>query len=217
MKKKLIIAIGAVFLAVMAGLTIYSRTSYQNSLPLVTLDIPRTASLLFHFQATSTAQLLDEDTCTVDIHIPSEDLLGDFLFYRGDSAELTFPNVAGLSETGNIKQITYKEDGVDVRVTFPVHDGVLGGDSVVVTLKKTSRELDNVLPASVLRNDGSDYVWLVKEAQGPWGTEYVVTKKYVGLLASNGEQAALSTGISLPVVLTTDKPLTEGQAVRFYP
>ena len=217
MRKKIVIAIGVVFLAVMAGLTLYSRTVYQRNLPLVTLDIPRTASLSFCFQGTGTAQMSDGNTCTVNIHIPSETLLGDFLFYRGDGAELTFPNVAGLSETGKIEQITYKEDGVEIRITFPAQDNVLEGDSVVVTLKKRSRELNNVLPITALCSDGADYIWMVEETQGPWGTEYVVTKKYVSLLASDGEQVALSTVISLPVVLTTDKPLIEGQPVRFYP
>ena len=51
MKKKIVGTVGVIFLVVMVGLTVWSRGIYQNSLPLVRQELPRTGVLTFHYTA----------------------------------------------------------------------------------------------------------------------------------------------------------------------
>lgn len=57
-------------------------------------------------------------------------------------------------------------------------------------------------------------MWLVEEIPGPWGHEYAVKKEYVDIRHYGEEQVALSSQISLPVVLSAEQPLMDGQIVR---
>lgn len=215
MKKKILIAVGVLFLAVMAGLTVWSRSIYQNSLPLVRLEIPRTGSLHFQYDVYGTAREA-EDGLRVQIELPAGETAGDFPFYRGDAAQLSFPNEANSSTQGRIEDVSYAEDGIRVDISFS-RAAVQAGDSVAVTLQKQSRETEGLLPSAAVQADSDPYLWLVDEVRGPWGPEYVLVKKYVSVLADDGERVMLASSVDKPVVVAASAPLSDGQAVRFYP
>ena len=215
MKKKIVGTVGVIFLVVMVGLTVWSRGIYQNSLPLVRLDLPRTGVLSFHYTAYGKVRATENGLWT-DVLIPSEEITADFPFYRGDTVELTFPNEINSKTQGYIEAIDNAEEGIHVEVSFS-RSSVQDGDSVTVELHKRSQEMENVLPSTAVHLDDSPYLWLVQEQQGPWGTEYIAVKKYIVLLADDGEKAAIAVAVDKPVVVASSEPLTEGQPIRFYP
>lgn len=216
MIKKITIMIGIAFLAAMVGFTVWSRSIYQNGLPVVKLDLPQADSFTFSFKGYGAAAVGGADG-EVKIHIPKEEIKGDFPFYRDDSVDLTFPNERNATkQQGKIRSITDTKDGVDVLVGFSPQN-TQNGDSVVVEMKKQSKELSNVLPQAALYSDPAPYVWLVKETKGAWGPEYVAEKAYVSVLLDDGEKFATGSAVDKPVVVDASAPLQEGQAVRFYP
>ena len=91
------------------------------------------------------------------------------------------------------------------------------GETARLILEKESPETPAVLPLDALQNDGRPYVWLVEEVPGPWGSEYMVKKEYVDVWYLGVRQVALSSEIGLPVVRSAERPLTDGQTVRFDP
>lgn len=213
MKKKIVLTVGVLFLAAMAAVTLAARNRYQLSLPLVAIDIPRSASVLVCHEAGGLVETGENGVCETTITVALESWRGAFPFFRGDEVTVGLPY--GWTQ-GEIDRFMMTESAIEVTVRFPA-DGVEPGDSVVVTMEKQTREVPAVLPLAALQSDGSFFVWLVEETPGPWGDEYTVRKEYVEIWYLGVEQVALKEPISLPVVLSADGYLTEGQAVRFYP
>lgn len=216
MGKKIAVWVGAVFFVFMAALTVWARISYQNSLPIVGMDVPRAGALSFQYTAFGTARSADRGF-TVKVEFPAESVQGEFPFYRDDTVTLTFPNLSGAAADGVIERVDRTDAEISVTVFFSQAE-TLAGDSVQVDLSKQSRQLDSLLPAAALYQDNvGSFIWLVDEAQGAWGKEYVVEKKYVSVQMSDGTNFFLTSAVDKPVVVSTTRPLFDGQAVRFYP
>ena len=66
---------------------------------------------------------------------------------------------------------------------------------------------------------GKTFILLVKERKGVWGKEYVCVRQYVSV-SEKGKTRAILNGIDelkYPVVTGSDKPVSDGSIVRFYP
>lgn len=81
-----------------------------------------------------------------------------------------------------------------------------------------------MVPPSALCRDGegSCYVLLVQEEEGPWGREYYCRRVPVALLRDTpeGEQVLVAAGqrlTALPMATGWEWPLSGGERVRFYP
>lgn len=225
MKKKITIGVLVLFFIVIIGVTIWSRTSYQKSLPQVTLVLPVKDSFTFHYTKYGEASiyaLADERfTHQVVVEITKGELTSEFLWSRDEAVTISFSaEKQGSGEmTATIVDVKENEVSYSVVVGFNRSDTIVG-DSVVVEFLKSTNEVDQVVPIQTIYDLDSDfpYVLVVKEVKGPWGKEYVVNKENVAVIMQDYSKAYI-TGYrgQYPIILSTDSFLMEGMKVRFYP
>ena len=212
MKKKIIVVIGLLFLAGMVVTTFVAQSRYQAGLPLVEMGIPRSGSVTVRREGEGIVEVLENGVCQTTLSFSSEDWVGAIPFRRGDAATVS---TADSIAHGEVTGLLPGKDGTfNFLIQFHSMD-VQAGDRVIISVEKQTSELDTVLPLSALQYDGAFYVWLVEEIPGPWGYEYAVKKEYVDIWHYGEDQVALSSQISLPVVLSAEQALIDGQTVRF--
>ena len=77
---------------------------------------------------------------------------------------------------------------------------------------------DYVLPTSAIMSNGRDYVFILMEQNGPMGREFVVARENVVVLDRWRNRVAVEINVGRwPVVFGSDRELSEGMSVRFYP
>lgn len=104
---------------------------------------------------------------------------------------------------------------VDITVDLPEGNYPTGA-AAKFEISKRSEQYNTVLPLGALRNDGKDYVLVLKETQTVMGTEQTVEKVLVTVDEKDSEQMAVSGSLAYDaqVIVGSNKPLAEGDRVR---
>lgn len=212
MKKKIIVVIGLLFLAGMVVTTFVAQRRYQAGLPLVEMGISRSGSVTVRREGEGIVEVLESGVCQTTLSFSSEDWVGAIPFRRGDAATVSAADSIAHGEVAGF--LPGKDGTISFLIQFQSMN-VQAGDRVIISVEKQTSEVPTVLPISALQYDGAFFVWLVEEVPGPWGSEYVVKKEYVDIWHYGEEQVALSSQISLPVVLSAEQVLIDGQTVWF--
>lgn len=138
----------------------------------------------------------------------------------GDEGMLTFTIDGRTHETkATLTSVGLADDQGMVVVTVQLPDGNYPtGASAKWELSKRSETHSTVLPLGALRSEGSEsYVLIVQEKQTVLGLEQTVKKVPITVEEKDSEQMAVTapalTG-SDSVIISTNKPLAEGDRVR---
>lgn len=95
---------------------------------------------------------------------------------------------------------------------------VSGGEAAEIKVANTSQLYPSILPNSALRSDSyGDHVLYVEAVKGFFGYEYYACRTNVWLEDQNNYNAAIRVFNSeekLPVIVNSDKPVSEGDRVR---
>lgn len=212
MKKKIIAAIGLLFLTGMVVTTFVAHSRYQADLPQVKLGIPRPGVVTVRREGEGIVEVREDGSYQTTLTFSAEEWVGVILFARGDAATVSSADSVAHGEVAGF--LPGKDGTIGFLIQFSSAN-VKPGDRVVISMEKQTSEVPTVLPTSALQYDGAFFVWLVEEVPGPWGSEYVVKKEYVDIWHYGEDQVALSSQISLPVVLSAEQVLIDGQTVRF--
>ena len=212
MKKKIIVVIGLLFLAGMVVTTFVAQRRYQAGLPLVEMGIPHPGSVTVRREGEGIVEVLENGICQATLSFSSEDWVGVMPFCRGDAATVSAADSIAHGEVTGF--LPGKNGEISLLIQIDA-TGMKTGDRVVISMEKQTPEVPTVLPLSALQYDGSFFVWLVEGIPGPWGREYAVKKEYVDIWYYGEKQVALSSQIRLPVVLSAEQVLIDGQMVRF--
>ena len=98
--------------------------------------------------------------------------------------------------------------------------------ATILAVDRSYRELPRVALAAAQEVPGG--TWMVppsalcRDGEGPWGREYYCRRVPVALLrdAPEGEQVLVAAGqrlTALPMAAGWERPLADGERVRFYP
>lgn len=137
----------------------------------------------------------------------------------GDRGTLTF-TVDGKTHDlmADISAIGMADDKGQVEITVALPEGNYPtGSAAKFELSKRSEQYNTVLPLGALRNDGEDYVLVLREKQTVMGTEQTVEKVPVTVTERDSESMAVTASgleYDAQVVISADKPITEGDRVR---
>ncbi|HPE38819.1 MAG TPA: hypothetical protein PK567_04935 [Bacillota bacterium] len=91
------------------------------------------------------------------------------------------------------------------------------GSTINVTLNSTNRQYDCVVPNSAIyEDDNGKFVYLMVTKSSPLGDRYIVKKKSVKVLATDGSVSALdASSVNGEYIITrSEKPLESGDQVR---
>lgn len=105
---------------------------------------------------------------------------------------------------------------VDITVDLPEGNYPIGA-SAKFEISKRSETHNTVLPLGALRNDGENYVLVLKEKQTVMGTEQTVEKVPVTVNEKDSESMAVTApalAYDAQVIVGANKPLAEGDRVR---
>ncbi len=199
--------------------TFLSRTIENSLLPAVTTAYPSGGTLDLSLR-TSAAAALDPDTKEKQVVLFLTQSEAE-RFSPGDRVSLSWvdgamhPAVA-VSEIG---EITWDPDTGLIRVTIPADGTALReGQEADVKLVRTSEYYGVLLPAFAVRTgrDGEEYVFLLRQKEGLFGTEYYAEKSPVTIGERSELYAAVDGAFNMAdqVVLSATRPLSSGQKVR---
>jgi hypothetical protein len=224
--RRIYLILGILFVVLVAGCTIYSRTVYQYSLPRVELGVSRNGTFSYAREEKTTVDVGNAApegyAYGVTVTMPLETLnTKNFYMYEGDKVEVEFPSMSRSRLEGTVTSIHYEEEAVIMQVGFNTERELAQGDDAVVSINKETAPMACIVPSTALQEDidGKSYVFLVKEEDGPWGEDYVLKKEYVDVWASTATEVSFEKleNFTLPVVINSDQLLSEGMKVRFYP
>lgn len=137
----------------------------------------------------------------------------------GDTAEITINSLNGEIIKGNVKQIkdNLKQIGRKKDVVLDIQsEGLIGGESGVADFKKNLGSYRTLVPNSSIGQDNDGFfVYIVRERNGPLGSEFYVERITVTTDDSDNAKTAVISGISGmdKVVTNSDKPLADGSRV----
>jgi len=98
----------------------------------------------------------------------------------------------------------------DITIAINKSDNIKYGDAVKVSIKKTIATYDCVLPIEAVHSDnGKDYVYVIKEEDGPLGKEYYCIKQAVTVGEKNSRMVGITTPIDRrsKIIVRSSKPL----------
>lgn len=137
----------------------------------------------------------------------------------GDEGTLSF-TVDGKSHDlrAKITAIGMADDKGMVELTAVLPEGNYPtGASAKFEISKRSEQYNVVLPLGALRNDGEDFVLVLKEKQTVMGNEQTVEKVPVTVKEKDSEQMAVDASAlayDAQVIVGTNKPIAAGDRVR---
>ena len=199
--------------------TFLSRTIENSLLPAVTTAYPSGGTLDLSLRTSAEAEL-DPDSGEKQVVLLLTQSEAERLS-PGGRVSLSWvdramhPSVA-VSE---ISEITRDPDTGLIRVTIPADSMELReGQEAEVKLVRTSEYHGVLLPAFAVRTgrDGEEYVFLLRQKEGLFGTEYYAEQFPVTIRERNDLYAAVDGIFNMAdqVVLTATRPLSSGQKVR---
>lgn len=167
------------------------------------------------------------DTLLFEIAPPENDYQVSFLVpedklrfvVTGSQAQV---NVAGNqnSLTGNIQAVEPYGDGggqYEVHVNLENTQEELAGKQADILIQHTSKEYSAIIPKSALQQDNIGYyVMALRKTETIIGEGYQTERVDVDLVDSDSSLCAISGFIFIePVILTSSKPVVNGQQVRY--
>jgi len=160
----------------------------------------------------------------VSVYITAEEIVETgaqrFFMYEEDEVKAEFPARRRSETVGMVTSIVFHGDDVTLRVglnSLEAHPG----EAVNLAVIKQTITGECVIPIQALHEDydGSNFVYLVYEEQGPWGKEYVAVKTPVTLRQGSDIYHAVidrRNTFPAPLIVSSDKPVRDGTKVRFY-
>lgn len=130
----------------------------------------------------------------------------------GDKVDLSVL-VSNYSSSGVITSIDSDATSskADITIAIDKSDNIKYGDAVKVSIKKTIATYDCVLPIEAVHFDnGKDYVYVIKEEDGPLGKEYYCIKQAVTVGEKNSRMVGITTPIDRrsKIIVRSSKPLS---------
>ena len=109
-------------------------------------------------------------------------------------------------------------DDFGKRVTLSVESDIISAaETFDIEFRKTSDRSFVLVPNGALNMDGEGYfVYRLSRRDGILGREFYAAKAYVEIGDSDSENTVITKGIDffLPIVLLSDRPFSEGQALK---
>jgi RND family efflux transporter MFP subunit len=118
--------------------------------------------------------------------------------------------------TALVKKITPVTGAKEILIAMPA-DEVEVGETFDITFEKSSSQSQVLVPNGALNMDSDGYfLYQVKRREGMLGKELYVQKLRVYIGDNDDEHTIISKGITFyePIVLISDKGLTEGKVVK---
>lgn len=220
MKKSrlVVLAVFAVYLAVVSGFTIYSQTGYIANLPAVALTKPGPAEIPFTLEGQAQVQ----DGALYYHHPPGLGLPNDVII-PGQAVQLT--GEAGQKGTGTVRSIAGDSLGMGgAEIWFTIDRGGFGdGELVNFTVEGQTLTYSKAIPRAALRENsvGEAVLYTIDIQDGPWGPVYKLKENACGQVwpyNSQTEYVQLPYNIRTsgePIVLAAeDELLYSGMEVR---
>ncbi|MDO5401039.1 MAG: hypothetical protein Q4F17_08675 [Eubacteriales bacterium] len=196
-----------VYIAAMLALVFCSKTIYNRSIPAVTAVMPSPGTLALEITGTG---ILEDGV--LKITVPEAQGRAAAL---GDGAVVT-AGATGITAQAQVTDMTAQNGTITLTLTCGAAE-IPSGEAVSVSLKKTSREYQTLLPnEAVSREPNGNYVWLVRSKDGPLGTEYYTVRRKVFIDGFDSTKTAVTAGLDFPepVITSTTHPLTDGGRVK---
>ncbi|ABR50807.1 efflux transporter, RND family, MFP subunit [Alkaliphilus metalliredigens QYMF] len=137
----------------------------------------------------------------------------------GDTAEISINSLNNRNIQGKVNQIrdNQQEIGVKKDVIIDIDsDELIGGEIGTASIRKNIGSYNVLVSNSAVGQDSDgDFVYVLKEREGPLGNEFYVEKVSVSIGESDNIKTAVLSGISSrdQVVSNSNKPLSNGSRV----
>jgi len=219
----------------MLACTYVARNIYIWSLPHVALGLAENQTFTYEFFKWSALEEAPADSgykWQTTVYLAREETGGRYNpdNYASNNIRVQVEPLFVYAFTGEIITVAYDSSGADVVIgcdfdlTDEEESQLAAGNRMMAVFSITARPADNVILRSAVQNDGvNHYVFIVKEKNGVFGREFTTERLDVSVVNTAGLYASfepLYTAAKLvmePIVTTSDKPLTPGISVRFYP
>jgi len=234
--KKVGAILALVFIVGLASLTVYSRAYVERRKPLVQIANTESSALTWSYETRSTIEAATAEYAeqqgvewTIEVLIPYDSFKEYTSELHSLEAYAVSDNVV-TPEFISFLRRTVHDNGDHVYVfayASPHRTGrgqsVWAGEEVRVLLSNMfDNTYDYLVPPSALYEDvftGEPYIFTVSRRDSAWGKEYVVVRQDV-MIGSPGRIGNLVNLFILqtndPVVVTSDRPLTDGDLVRLF-
>ena len=222
-------ALGA-FIILFIVLLFFYRTVYSWTLPQVKLVFSESGKFIWTVELRGVAEPTDEyDGCThkIELFVPDIELPDAGTVIRlEDKVVLDMPYVRYAIFIGYVKTVANLENGALMTVGFTSQntEGVdinfKDGEETNAWLTKESDMVPCIVPVEAVFNEyGEKYVYTVEQRPSVFGRVYVEQKRTVATDYSQYGKVMLKfdSPIDEPIVWFSDRPLSEGDRVRFYP
>ncbi len=167
---------------------------------------------------------LEKDAVMMTIIEPADGYYIDVNFTTEQTSEMYvgMEVTPSMYEADRITVTQVRPDPSDPRNSRIVRMAVEGewlyvGSTINVTLNSTNRQYDCVVPNSAIyEDDNGKFVYLMVTKSSPLGDRYIVKKKSVKVLATDGSVSALdASSVNGEYIITrSEKPLESGDQVR---
>jgi multidrug efflux pump subunit AcrA (membrane-fusion protein) len=135
----------------------------------------------------------------------------------GDAITLSIKSRGIYNVSGEITRLIMEDGRLKAEVHFAA-EGVTGGETAEIQVHNTSDLFQNLIPLSALRSDAyGDYMLYAERVKSFFGYEYYARKTNVWVVERDNYYAAILIYLNddkLPVIVNSDKPLSEGDRVR---
>lgn len=137
----------------------------------------------------------------------------------GDIAYVTVDSLDGSAIEAEITEIAESREqrGIKKELLMNISaDGLIGGESGSVDIKKPTKTYDVLVSNSAIGQDMTGYfVYVVSESKGPLGNEFHVQKVQISIGEADYQKTGVTSGISPydKVVVNSDKPVADGTRV----
>ncbi len=139
----------------------------------------------------------------------------------GDKMIINIPSMDGKKIEAQVGSARLERTASGAEVTVSAEfdgTGLKGGEMLEIEITKESRFSDTIIPNSAVRKDasGRNYVYVIKERKSSLGREYYLQKAFIYIEASDKNETAVASGLSLfeSVVAESDRPVMEGDRVK---
>lgn len=217
------------------AITYISRTIYTWMLPRVTLEYSLPRTFVRSYEMLGTVVLSDEHQgygAVSKFLMPAEELPPAQRAYAfiGDALRLYVKPVMYAIFDGTVLSMQIAEEGVWLTVGYNITPvaaapegtvlDISGGEEILAIYERVSYPYEAVVPSSAVHREGADYYMLtVREETGAMGREFIAERmKVYSILDELDGMIAISLEPVEELIITdSDRPVRDGDRVRFYP
>jgi multidrug efflux pump subunit AcrA (membrane-fusion protein) len=134
---------------------------------------------------------------------------------------ITVPSLQNKSIKAKISTIKPAQSENGLEITASVNEPELkGGEMINVSIKKESGSYDCIIPNAAVHTDesGRKFAYVIKERKTSLGKEYYLQKAFMYVAASDQNETAVESGLSIleKVVTKSDRPVMAGDRVKIH-